>query len=329
MKVLVVTNMYAGANTASPNQGVFVTEQVDALRRLPDTEVDVMTVNGFSNRLAYPASLFALAYRVLTKKYDIVHYHFGLTAWTAPFLRVLTRAKVVITLHGSDVMGSRFLQRVTRFSIRYCDLCIAVSDAIRNAISSRTRHCVTVPCAVNDVLFMPPVGGRKKDARRRIVVFPSSPARPEKDHPLFVAAIEHLRRISDYVIEERLIDGLDRGSVRELLQQADVLVLTSKREGSPQTVKEAMACALPVVSLSVGDIEQLLGGVNGCRVVRCRDPQGVAAAVAEVLDEAWSAGPARLRELGYLSADVAQRIRTLYQSELAGSRSAVTETRKP
>lgn len=319
MKVLVVTNMYAGANARSPSQGVFVTEQVEALRRLPDTEVDVMTVNGFSNRLAYPASLFTLAYRVLSNEYDVVHYHFGLTAWTAPFLRALTRAKVVITLHGSDVMGSRFLQRVTRFSIRYCDLCIAVSDAIRDEVSFRTRHCVTIPCAVNDVLFTPPTGGRKKDARRRLVVFPSSPARAEKDYPLFVAAIELLRRVSEYVIEERLIDGLDRASVRELLQHADVLVLTSKREGSPQTVKEAMACALPVVAISVGDIEQLLGGVDNCRIVRCRDPQAVASAVAEVLDEAWSSGPMRLRELGYLSADVAQRIRTLYQFELAGA----------
>lgn len=312
MKVLVVTNMLAGANPSHPNQGVFVSEQVDALRSLPDMDVDVVVVKGFQSNLAYLWSAVEVIKKARRKKYRVVHYHFGLTAWCAPVVWILTRSKIVITLHGSDVFGTPILRLITRFAVRFADVCIAVSDEILREVVPWSKHCVTIPCGVNDSLFrQPEYQGVQREFKT--VVFPSASSRPEKDYPLFAATISHLRAVSDYTIVERQMEGLNREEVRDLLQGADALVMTSKREGSPQAIKEAMACALPVVSVDVGDVAHLLRDVEACRVVEERDPKLIASALQEVLAlNQRSGGPSRLRSLGYLSTDVARRVQMTY-----------------
>ncbi|CAE6845008.1 hypothetical protein R75461_07207 [Paraburkholderia nemoris] len=317
MRVLVVTNMLAGENPTQPSQGIFVSEQVAALRLLPDVRVDVISVRGFASRFAYLRSAAEVLLRVWGTRYDVVHYHFGLTAWTAALVRVLSRARIVVTLHGSDVLGSKALRFVTLVSVRFADACIAVSDEIRHAIRTVNPHCVTIPCAVNDALFKPldlVPGGRPE----RIVVFPSSASRQEKDYPLFERVLAIVRARYPLPVFERHIDGLDRQEVCRLLQEADALLMTSKREGSPQSVKEAMACGLPVVSVNVGDVERLLSGVGACHIAGSRDPEELAELLFRVLEAGErSDGPRRLASGGYLSSQVAENVLALYRATLS------------
>ena len=67
------------------------------------------------------------------------------------------------------------------------------------------------------------------------------------------------------------------------MSAADALVLTSMHEGSPNVVKEALACNLPVVAVDVGDVRHRIGAVAGC--VLCADdrPETVAAGLVAVL----------------------------------------------
>jgi len=67
-----------------------------------------------------------------------------------------------------------------------------------------------------------------------------------------------------------------------LFNAADVLLLTSDREGSPNTVKEAMACNLPVVATDVGDVRSRLDGVANSHVAAIDDDR-LADAVEAVL----------------------------------------------
>lgn len=313
MKILTITNMLQGANTANLTQGVFVAEQIESIRNIRDTQVDVVVVEGFARKCAYLRSIFTILSKVRRGRYDAIHYHFGLTAWSAPFIRWITGIPVVVTLHGSDVAGARWMRSVSRFAARFADVCIAVSDVIKRDIDNIAKHSVVVPCAVNDNLFLPPspLAHTRDDL---VIVFPSAPSRPEKDYPLFSATLEHLRGMIPQKLVERHIDGLDRQGVCDLLQDADVMLMTSQREGSPQAVKEALACALPVVSVDVGDVAGLLEGVQRCRVVRERDARQLALALVQVLDGGrCTEGPARLEERGYLSAQVAQRIYDVYR----------------
>ncbi|MCX4161558.1 MULTISPECIES: glycosyltransferase family 4 protein [Paraburkholderia] len=312
MNVLIVTNMFANENSSQPSQGTFVSEQVEALRRLSGIDVDVLVVKGFLSRWAYLSSLFEILLRLRSRRYDVIHYHFGLTAWSAPIVRSLTNSKIVITLHGSDVFGRALLRWITRVAVRFAHTCIAVSDEIRDVIEPVSPGCVTIPCAVDDTLFRP-LAKKPTSPTHKTVIFPSSASRPEKDYTLFASVLDRLRIISTDVIVERRIENMSRDEVRDLLQQADALVMTSKREGSPQTIKEAMACGLPVVSVEVGDVPHLLQGVRHCRVVEHRDPLLIASALREVMAPGERTnGPERLAEAGYLSTDVAQRVRVIY-----------------
>jgi glycosyltransferase involved in cell wall biosynthesis len=315
MKILVVTNMYAGSNPAQPAQGIFVTEQVDALRELYGDTLEVFVIEGHRGRLAYLKSISRVVNLVRRNTYDVVHYHFGLSACSAPLVRLFSRSKVVVTFHGSDVMGRGWMRVVSLAAARFAHACIGVSDEISAKVSSSSRHCLTIPCAVNESLFAEPDDEHKAATHRKVVVFPSSPKRREKDYPLFRDVIAQLSHAFGFDLEERHIDGLNRHEVRDLLLQADCLVMTSKREGSPQSVKEAMAVNLPVVSVDVGDVRRLLQGVSHSAVVEGRDAVVLACAAAEVLRDARrSNGRKRLKSLGYLSADVARQINRLYES---------------
>lgn len=315
MRILTVTNMLEGTNPANRTQGVFVAEQIESIQSIPGNQIDVLVVAGFSGAFAYIASLFNILVRLRRQHYDVIHYHFGLTAWSAPLVRRIAGIPVVVTLHGSDVAGARWMRCVSRLAVRFADVCIAVSDAIERDIREIARHAVVIPCAVNDRLFRP--SQRAETGDEVVIVFPSAPSRPEKDYALFSATMACLRGMVAKPVVVRCIDGLDRQQVRDLLQQADVMLMTSKREGSPQAVKEALACALPVVSVDVGDVAGLLEGVARCRVVRERDPQRLARALADVLDGGrCTEGPRRLEERGYLSAQVARRVTDAYRAAM-------------
>jgi glycosyltransferase involved in cell wall biosynthesis len=309
--------MLPGANPAQPMQGIFVSEQIDALRTICDTQVDVITVNGFASRTAYLRSATEVLRRLRNSRYDVVHYHFGLTAWSAVLVRLLSRARIVVTLHGSDVLGGRLTRLISRVAARFAHACIAVSDEIAHEIKAVNSRCVTIPCGVNDALFKP--GERAEDANiPRIVVFPSNASRQEKDYPLFQRVMAIVKQRSRVPIAERHIDGLDRESVCRLLQGADAMLMTSRREGSPQSVKEAMACGLPVISVDVGDVAHLLANVSGCYVTTSREPDELATSLIQVLEAGERTdGPKHLASRGYLSTQVAERVHAVYLEVLS------------
>lgn len=327
MRILVVTNMLAGANPAAPSQGIFVSEQVAALRKFQAAEVDVEVIAGFKGRLAYLTSLPRIVRAVMTGRYEIVHYHFGLSAWSAPLLRLICNAEIVVTLHGSDICGPAWMAFVTRIAVRFADAVIAVSDEIAARVRQRCRRVEVIPCGVDQDFFAAPE--RSGTARPGgIIVFPSSPARPEKDYALFSDVLRRMRALlPELPLVEACIDGLSRDEVRDLLLRADLLLMTSQREGSPQVVKKAMACALPVVSVNVGDVGRLLGGVDQCFVAPNRDPEQIAReAAALVLRARRSNGPERLEALGYRASDTARRVMRLYETVRGGDRERVGGT---
>jgi glycosyltransferase involved in cell wall biosynthesis len=149
----------------------------------------------------------------------------------------------------------------------------------------------------------------------RLILFVGNPATIEKRYDLAERAVEVLAER----LPARLVVGWNR-SQREILvlmRACDVLVMTSRQEGSPTVVKEALACALPVVSVRVGDVAQRIAGVDGCELCSDDRPETVAAALERVLR--------RGRRLsGGLDPELDERVLTerlvaLYRSVLTGS----------
>ena len=96
---------------------------------------------------------------------------------------------------------------------------------------------------------------------------------------------------------------------------ANCLLLTSKTEGSPQVIKEAMACGCPIVSVDVGDVAERVSGVEGCYVVRTREPKDIAEALQKALAyEGKTNGRERIQEMGLSNDQVAERLIAIYKA---------------
>jgi glycosyltransferase involved in cell wall biosynthesis len=101
----------------------------------------------------------------------------------------------------------------------------------------------------------------------------------------------------------------------------DALVFTSMQEGSPNVVKEALACNLPIVSVPVGDVESRLKDIEGCELCSDENPETIAASLQRVLTRN---GRIKGRET-VLELDenvTTQKVISIYQAVMARRRSA-------
>jgi glycosyltransferase involved in cell wall biosynthesis len=192
----------------------------------------------------------------------------------------------VITLHGSDVLASSF-QWVCSWGItRFADAVIVVSAEMRERIPG-----IVIPCGVDLNLFKP---YRREEARARLgwppdkhlILFPFDPARLLKRYDLAKAAVDQVVR-EGVDAELVVVCGVANQEMPWYYSAADVMLLCSDHEGSPTSVKEALACNIPVVATDVGDVREILNGIAGTRI--CRQQVGdIAANLLEVLDMARS-----------------------------------------
>lgn len=259
MRILFVTNMYPSAER--PGYGAFVEHQAEGLRRHGHV-VDVLEILGSKSKLNYAKAAVEVRRRTVHDGFDIVHAHYGLSAFPASCRRA---TPLVITLHGSDVLGSRLERSLTRAICRLADAVIVVSEEMRRWIPG-----TVVPCGVDLSVFTP---HDRAEARRRLglpthallVLFPFDPARRVKRYDLARAAVSQLEADG---LDVRLVSvsGVHSSEMPWYYSASNAMILCSEREGSPTSVKEALACDLPVVATPVGDLCELFTGIPGTRL---------------------------------------------------------------
>ena len=252
MRALIVTNMWPTAS--EPALGSFVRDQVDALRELDGVEVEVF---------AFPPGGYLRAARALRRRYrgerfDIIHAHFGLTAWPA---LALAGPQHVVTLHGTDLRHPRS-RRITRAALPLLDLVAAVSPELaREVPGAGTRRQVAVlPCGVDLDRFEPIP---RAEARERLnlpgdepcLLFPADPAR----------AVKRFDRAQQVAGDTRLLT-LGRVHPFEVplyVNAANAVLVPSAHEGFGLAVLEALACDVPVLATPVGVHPAALDDVTG------------------------------------------------------------------
>lgn len=197
--------------------------------------------------------------REVGPEYDLVHAHYGLTA---PMALAQRRLPVVLSLWGSDLLGT--LGPLSKACARFCDEVVVMSEEMQRALGT---DATVVPDGVDLDRFRPRAQSAARDAVGwdddvYQVLFPYSPSRSVKDYPrarrLTRAAADQL----EGPVRLQTVYGVGHDQVSTFMNAADVLLLTSKSEGSPNAVKEALACNLPVVATDVGDVETRLEGVE-------------------------------------------------------------------
>lgn len=314
MKVLLITNMYPGLTHSTAHTGVFIQEQVDALREL-GVNFEIMAIDRSKGRLAYLKSIFTVNRRLLKKQnFDLIHIHYGLSGLFLLFNFFFPKSRIIITFHGSDIAktSNKFFQRfISRQVARRAGIVILVNKEDMTEVKNPESQVYVVPCGVDTTFFRPgPVASQSTR-----IVFPSASNRPEKNFDLFRAVFNILQqRISD--IEYTCLDGMTRTEVKDTLQQSSLLLMTSTSEGSPQVVKEALACNTPVVSVDVGDVKTVLGGTITSFVSKQYNAPELAALCLDALKipRAEGRGPARIMELELDSSSIAKRLLEIYNA---------------
>ncbi len=269
----------------NPNYGIFVKEQIDAIERIQFIEKRIYVVSGQKGFFQYVRSIFEVRRIIKKGHFDLIHIHYGLSGLFLLFGRM--KVPVLLTLHGGDILseqGKIVQVALTKRILRKCDYAITLNERMDKVAKNYILNTTIIPCSVNIQLFQ-----RKKekqiDSNEIKILFPSSRTRVVKDYPLFSRVCEVLREKYEFNIKEYVIENLSRQEVANLYNNVDILLMTSISEGSPQVVKEAMACDLPVVSTDVGDVRELLRGVRKSYVADSRDENILASLVCRSLKE--------------------------------------------
>ncbi|UWG51998.1 Glycosyltransferase [Halalkaliarchaeum sp. AArc-CO] len=229
-------------------------------------------------------------------EYDLIHANYGLTA---PYAVTQFRLPVVVTLWGSDVVG--FDGLVTKAFAWRADAVTVRSEEMRELLGREDAYIV--PSGVDLERFRPIDRGV---ARERVgwdpdgthVLFPYAPDYERKNYPLARRVVDRVESALGEAVQLQTISGVPHEEVPYYVNAADVLLLTSRHEGSPNTVKEAMACDVPVVSTDVGDVRERLAGVEPGGVGGSEEE--LVALVREVLEsEGRSNGREVVREVSW------------------------------
>jgi teichuronic acid biosynthesis glycosyltransferase TuaC len=254
LRVLVVSNMLPDAG--HPERGRFVRDQVDALRRLPAMEVELYEFP--PGRSALVAAARTLHRHHSGGQYlDVVHAHFGLTAWPALAVRAQVRG---LTVHGTDVRHPR-TRLATRAVLPLMDLIAAPSAEFARELPGRAaRRAQVLPSGVDIERFRPLPRAQARaelglDPATPHLLFPADPGRPGKryDRALALAGDAPLHTLG----------GVPPERVPLWVNAANAVVVPSEAEGFGLAVLEALACDVPVLATPVGVHPEALEGVAG------------------------------------------------------------------
>ncbi len=259
----------------NPAFGSFVSAQVHQLRQA-GVRVDVMVLKGRSRKLMYLKGIWELRRRLAARPADLIHAHYAYVGWVA---RTQGKAPVVVTYHGDDAMGTIDARgrrtRASRVISAFCRSLAPLVDAVivqskQMASWFRSPNVHIVPHEVDLEVFQP----ADRDAARRAlglslekkyILFAANPDIAVKNFPLAQAAVDLLRQ-KDASVELVVVSRETQPRLALYMSACDALVFPSYQEGSPNVIKQAMACNLPIVATDVGDVAEVIGGTAGCYV---------------------------------------------------------------
>ena len=283
MKVLFVSsgNSKAGISPIVRSQG-------ESLKR-NGIDLDYFTILG-KGKKGYLKNIVLLRNHLKQNRFDIIHAHYALCGWIA--LLSFCRIPLIVSYMGCDVYGdiNQNGKRIGYANILlsqllqpFVDKIIVKSKNLYAYIYLKNKAYI-IPNGVNFQNFRPleqkDVQKKLKIKNNKTVLFLGNPVDPRKNISLLKKALETLK---DGAVTFLNPYPIDPDQVPYYLNAADVLVLTSKLEGSPNLIKEAMACNCPIVSTDVGDVKEIVGKLDGCYICSY-DPGDVAAKIKKTLD---------------------------------------------
>ena len=290
MNILYIVNALADKN--NPAKEPFVKAQIDSVRRA-GVNVSIYNINGNESKFNYIKAIFNIRKLLKTEQIDIIHGHYVYSGWIAA---LQSKTISVVSFMGSDLNGSpkneNKLQLRGYIDIILCRLLeflvtgtIVKSEKMQQRLGKKNKS-IALPNGV-DFNYFKPIN--RNDARRllsldlkkKYILFAGNYKIPRKAFGIVKQAVRMLHGKNES-IEILLAYGLPHKQIPLFMNAANVLTLPSISEGSPNVIKEAMACNLPIVSTDVGDVRDIISDVEGCMIVD-RTPDAFAGAIQKIL----------------------------------------------
>lgn len=288
--ILMITSEFPSAD--HPEAVPFVAREVELLQSA-GLNIDVYAFRGQKKLTNYFFSWVQVHKLLKKKNYDLVHAQFGQSGLLALFPKP---CPLVITYRGSDVEGivdsqyhytyqGRILHFISCLTALRADQCILVSKSLAKKLPKRTYQII--PSGINLNLFKPVSQNEARSKlgylpNQRYVLFGGNPDQPVKRIGLAQEVIR-IVRVQYPDLELIALRNTPHSDMPIFLNACDALLLTSIHEGSPNIIKEALACNLPIISTNVGDVKGRIGPIEGCIVCDSDDPRIISEAVITVL----------------------------------------------
>lgn len=315
MKVLFVHSGNSKRYPVSP----FLQAQADSLRA-EGVVVEFFPVVG--KGFGYLRNVKPLREAIRSIRPDVVHAHYVLCGWVA----VLAREKIplVLSLMGDDAQGtftgrdrrtwsSWLFITLTRLIQPFVHAIIYKSRDLGKVVwRDRIGHLLPNGVRMEQFRVDPDGAGRELgfDRSKKHVLFLGDPSDPNKNFALVRDAVGSLGRDD---VELHTPYGTDHDTVVKLMNGADVLTLCSFGEGSPNVIKEAMACGCPIVSVPAGDAQWVIGETEGCHITGY-EPRDFASGLQRALAfKGRTRGRERIISLGLDATSTARKLITIYQ----------------
>lgn len=302
MDILFVSsgNAKNGISSLTKNQG-------ESLIKLGHN-VTFFTIKG-KGALGYFRNIFRLRTFLTQKTFDVVHAHYSLSGMVAS----LAGAKpLVVSLMGSDVKASVILKYMIRgFNTLFWKEVIVKSQDMKE--DSRLHKAHVIPNGVDFDVFKPKSVSDSLEITtwnpyKKHILFAANPARPEKNFQLTQAAFDIIE--NDTIELQKLID-IPNEKMPYYFNASEVILLTSLWEGSPNVIKEAMACNCKIVAVDVGDIRKVVSNTKGCFVTDF-DANRIAEKIKEALSlDHKTNGRSQIKHLD--SATIAHQLIEVYK----------------
>jgi glycosyltransferase involved in cell wall biosynthesis len=325
MRILMVTSQLPTSN--KPRTLAFVARQIQSIRDI-GLQVELLEIKGVS-QLKYLVGISQL-WRLL-KKADIIHAHYSYCGWLA---RIQCSLPIAMSFMGDDLLGSpgndgratirsRIEVQINRCFAHFVDAIIVKSEEMARIVAPLKAYIV--PNGVDLNAFFPiEIEQARRELgltlRKKYVLFPGDPDNPRKGFNLAQAAIHIARLHFSEPIEIITLRNIIPERVPLYFNACDAVLMTSLWEGSPNVIKEAMACNVPIISVPVGDVPQLLENVSVSEVCP-RDPEEIGRALARILKcgrRSNGRDSIIIKKLDQVT--VAHRIHGIYKEVLSGQR---------
>ncbi len=302
MKVLLICSKNSGKVVP------FISEQADSLASM-GVSIDWFFIEQ-KGIIGYLRMIPKFLKKNKSSQPDVIHAHYGLCGLVANMQR---KTPVVTTYPGSDINTS-YVRFFSILSMWLSKKNIFMGDRQLKKVKNWGNHekNIIIPYGIDLGSFY---AKSKEEARKilgftneqKIALFAGRFSRQVKNAPLAFSAVNLIKGLELH----ELTGNYSREEMCTLMNAVDVSLMTSFSEGSPQFIKETLACGCPVVSVDVGDVKEVIAGVENCYIAE-RNPQDIANKIELVLQQNQRINGKEIVEKFDIN-EIAKQLSQLYQ----------------